>query len=1058
MSERPPPAERFVRIARVQVVHALPIALLSLLVTLALLPLVRRLELRSDWTELLPRGAPSVRDLRAGQRRVGGLSTLTVMLESRDTAALRRYAAALGPRLERLPPSLRVRRAQWNVGDYQQFVRDHRHLYAPLDELTRARDELRRRVEYDRASAMPGYINLDDPPESAEALASRARAQMARVDAAAERFPGGYFVHRDGRHLAMFLRVDVQGGDPVVARALIARVRAESTALQPPRFAPDLTVSFAGDLPVGLAEHDAIARELVIATLLTVALCVVAILGLFRRPRSVVLLGASLFVPVVATFALARLTVGHLNTSTAFLGSIVIGNGINPGIVWLARYFEERRAGRPVVDAIAATHEGAWAGTFTASLAASLAYGSLAITDFRGFRDFGIIGGAGMVICWALTLLILPSLASLWERWRPLPLASPRPNPYGVLFARAARRHPAALAWASGALGAAGVALAAVAIARDPIDYNFRNLASVRPETERASALNGVAGEIVGRAGSGSAIAALVERREDTAALRAALEDLRDRHRAPIGPVRTLDDLLPRDQAAKLAVLADLRRWMLDAREHAPPDVRRDLDAWLPPADLRALGDADLPTSVASLYTERDGARGRLLFVEEGAGASIWDGRFLVAWSEAVRRARAPEGRRPMVLGNATVFADMIEAMWRDGPRAVLASFLATVGLVLVAFRRWRYRALTLLALLTGIAWMAGAMTVLGLRLNFLNFVALPITFGIGVDYAVNVMRRYAQEVEAGADDPIGPAVQETGGAIMVCSLTTIFGYSALLTSANRALQSFGLAAVIGEVACVLAALLGLSAVLVLVERRRVRSARPGPAEGHPRQHAEDPEGVVGVEGYAEVEAQHHGAPRPAGPLQARAHVQVAEVRAQVGEGAPAALAHDQPLEGRSDGEGEGRGRPPAGDERDGLRREVAAEVGVLVGQHELLRAGLDADADRPAVSPPEAHPEPGPEAVGHEPDAVVAEAQVDPLGEPPDELHGEHREGDEGHRPELGLHQQHARGHQRGAHRSRDRLRRVHGGEREEQRERADQGGDSWLSASTTAKRPPTS
>jgi hypothetical protein len=156
MSARPPPADRFLRIARAQVGHAPWVALLSLVMTLALLPLVRRLELRSDWTELLPRSAPSVRDLRAGQRRVGGLSTLTVMLESRDTAALRRYAAALGPRLERLPPSLRVRRVQWNVGDYQRFVRDHRHLYAPLDELTRARDELRRRVEYDRPARCRG--------------------------------------------------------------------------------------------------------------------------------------------------------------------------------------------------------------------------------------------------------------------------------------------------------------------------------------------------------------------------------------------------------------------------------------------------------------------------------------------------------------------------------------------------------------------------------------------------------------------------------------------------------------------------------------------------------------------------------------------------------------------------------------------------------------------------------------------------------------------------------------------------------------------------------------
>ena len=124
-------------------------------------------------------------------------------------------------------------------------------------------------------------------------------------------------------------------------------------------------------------------------------------------------------------------------------------------------------------------------------------------------------------------------------------------------------------------------------------------------------------------------------------------------------------------------------------------------------------------------------------------------------------------------------------------------------------------------ALLSGIVLTVGGAAWLDTRLNFLNFVALPITFGIGVDYAVNVMRRYIQEVDGGTADPIESAVQETGGAVVVCSLTTIFGYCALLTSANRALNSFGLAAVIGEFTCTLSALLSLSALLVLIERRR---------------------------------------------------------------------------------------------------------------------------------------------------------------------------------------------------------------------------------------------
>ncbi len=45
---------------------------------------------------------------------------------------------------------------------------------------------------------------------------------------------------------------------------------------------------------------------------------------------------------VASAFAIAALTIGYLNTNTAFLGSIILGNGINFGIILLARYREQR--------------------------------------------------------------------------------------------------------------------------------------------------------------------------------------------------------------------------------------------------------------------------------------------------------------------------------------------------------------------------------------------------------------------------------------------------------------------------------------------------------------------------------------------------------------------------------------------------------------------------------------------------------------------------------------------------------------------------------------------
>jgi predicted RND superfamily exporter protein len=94
---------------------------------------------------------------------------------------------------------------------------------------------------------------------------------------------------------------------------------------------------------------------------------------------------------------------------------------------------------------------------------------------------------------------------------------------------------------------------------------------------------------------------------------------------------------------------------------------------------------------------------------------------------------------------------------------------------------------------------------------------AFPITLGIGVDYAVNVVSRYEQD---GEKDVLN-AVRSTGAAVALCSLTTVIGYSSLLMAQNRALYLFGLLAVMGEIACLTVALAGLPAYILLRKRRR---------------------------------------------------------------------------------------------------------------------------------------------------------------------------------------------------------------------------------------------
>ncbi|HUS67223.1 MAG TPA: MMPL family transporter, partial [Kofleriaceae bacterium] len=297
----------------------------------------------------------------------------------------------------------------------------------------------------------------------------------------------------------------------------------------------------------------------------------------------------------------------------------------------------------------------------------------------------------------------------------------------------------------------------------------------------------------------------LADRRDQTDEIRRVIL-ARDRQHV-IGEVTTLDDFLPGDletQRKKLALLYRLRT------------LCKDTDAELcPPDTLRPLVDADLPPSLTRLFRTRepplpspspdgarkgDGALGRIVLVYHGAHVSVWDGHQLERIAALLEEIPLADGTVVRSSGQAVVFTAMIRSITSDAPIATGVSLGGVALLVLLlAGARGALRVLT--ALLAGVAWMLGAAALVGARTNFLNFIALPITFGIGVDYAVNIWLRWR------SDGDIARTVRTTGSAVMLCSLTTVIGYGALLVADNQALRSFGTLAILGEGACLLAAL-----------------------------------------------------------------------------------------------------------------------------------------------------------------------------------------------------------------------------------------------------------
>jgi predicted RND superfamily exporter protein len=208
-----------------------------------------------------------------------------------------------------------------------------------------------------------------------------------------------------------------------------------------------------------------------------------------------------------------------------------------------------------------------------------------------------------------------------------------------------------------------------------------------------------------------------------------------------------------------------------------------------------------------------------LVAVYPPAGRDLWIADNLFAFTDAIRRIDLGNGRVVTSSGDAVIFADILRMITRDAPRTTLLALAGVIVFVFLALRGGRATAHVVGALVIGVLWMVGIAAFGKVKINFFNFVAIPTTFGIAVDYTINIYARYRSSRATAKEARVREALLETGGAVLLCSVTTIIGYATLIIADNLALVSFGRLAILGELTCVGAALLLLPATL-LVDRR----------------------------------------------------------------------------------------------------------------------------------------------------------------------------------------------------------------------------------------------
>jgi len=547
----------------------------------------------------------------------------------------------------------------------------------------------------------------------------------------------------------------------------------------------------------------------------------------------------------------ATIAVGHLNLISVAFAVLFIGLGVDYAVHVILRFCEEVRSGFALEDAVRRAADSAGPALALCTATTALAFLSFTPTAFAGMAQLGVIAAAGTVIAFIASLTLVPAILSFMPSVVPALRARPPRAWKRTRQITGTLRLPVSLAV---------IVLAVLSIFLlpdlrfngDPVDLKDPNSASVIMFKKLVDENPGLtfAGEL------------LIGAHQN-----AAREEKRLTALPEVSEVRSLASYFPKNQTAKLKLLAGLRQ-----RLPAKVAPLGELDGQALSAALERLGQtaaylAQLPEAPTDLREAAgDLARRIDTFRQKERGSAealsmldnAWFANFpatmqrliLLASTSPVTAANidpslrdrfiAPDGRQrlevvpsgdmrktaqldrfvdavtkvaPTIVGPPVEITGSARAVADAMTRAVIFAFALVIIAVTPVLRRPLDIVLVLLPLLLAALLLCGYTVAFDSPFNFANVIVLPLLLGLGVDSSIHYVMRAREHHEDHIVDTSTPR------AVLVSALTTIGSFGTLWLSPHRGMASMGELLTIAIIVTLITTLIVLPQLIAWADR-----------------------------------------------------------------------------------------------------------------------------------------------------------------------------------------------------------------------------------------------
>ena len=348
-------------------------------------------------------------DYQAIESAFGGLGSLTIVIQSKDSAANFKFAENLAKYLENDP--------QVHYADYTtdlDFFKKNRLLYASendLDQVIEKLDSLKV-AEINRNN--PLLVDLTDAP-APEAPARDSIEIISQIENKYFKSLQQDFSNQQGSIRVIDVYPTTSVSDLQANRELLKKVK---------RFVEEngngINVYYTGKVYDSIKAGKALLPQAKFAgAIAALIILVLLIINFYRQPQLIFISAVPLAIPTVFTRACAYLLFGRINLFTLSLGLLLPGHACQVLTHVYTRYFHERE--KKLSPALCI--ESALLGIGPVVAASSLVMASLFIAfilvPLPGLREFGILGAIGSLLNLIVCPLLTASLLLLLQRQKP---------------------------------------------------------------------------------------------------------------------------------------------------------------------------------------------------------------------------------------------------------------------------------------------------------------------------------------------------------------------------------------------------------------------------------------------------------------------------------------------------------------------------------------------------------------------------------------------------------------------------------------------------------------